>query len=121
MKYFLLLFTLCISLQLSAASEIYSAADNSTLSKSISEDEKPVPIHYFAAASGVLGLALIIASLFSPLAILFGIAGLVLSIISISKQKGHKKHWTTWIGLVTSGLTVLVFLGVLILLYFFIL
>ena len=120
MKYILLLFTLSISLQLSAASEVYTAADSLILSETISEEDNPIPLHYFAAASGVLGIIFVLIPFLAPLGVLFAIAGLAFSFINIFRRKRQKKHWMTWVGLITSSLTILVFLGVLFVIYFFV-
>lgn len=106
-----------MTLSLAAA----SSQEEPSLSARHSQPRRPIespviPWAYLSAASGVVGLILAFVPYLSLLGILLGAAAVVFSLLAFRKKQ--RKRWA-WLGMITGGLTVLAFVGVLGLLAFF--
>lgn len=117
MKYILLLLTLSMTLQITAATnEYYLPMKQSNIQENQNDEPKTIRWDYLSAGSGILGLALAFIPFLSIIGILLSIAAIAFSIMAFRKKQKNK--WS-WIGLIAGGLTVLVFLGVIGLMTFF--
>lgn len=79
-------------------------------------EDRNIPWALISAGSGVLGLILAFTPYLSVLGVLLGAAAVVFSILAFRKKR--RKRWA-WLGMITGGLTVLAFLGVVGLIAFF--